>query len=223
MCDLIGECPLRPTDIQRIQVVLGQAGLDQYQVINSSIRVPTGQRPIYLKAIADANALPEHLRAPTTEVATLNPFLSRSQQELMQRNEKKKQIRELITRLPFVDQAWFEMDETKSRSAFEPPRQTAVASIQPVARKELTQDEISTVRQVIGGALAGIDPGNIVVTDLNAGRAFRESAQGAVRSIGQFQPSGHEIHLENRKSYYEDQIKRILNSYPGVDFEVHYQ
>ncbi len=223
MCELIGECPLRPTDIQRIQIVLAQAGLDQYQLADNTICVPAGQRSIYLKAIAEADALPEHLRSPAADFASLNPFLSRSQQELMERTEKKKQIRDLVTRLPFVDQAWFEMDESRSRSVFEPSRQTAVVSIQPTAAKVLTTAEISTVRQVVGGALAGINPGNIVVTDLNAGRAFRESAPAAPQTINREQPPSQKSLEANRRAFYESKIKQLLSCYPGIEVEVHYQ
>lgn len=223
MCELIGECPLRPTDIQRIQIVLAQAGLDQYQIVDNTICVPVGQRPAYLKAITEADALPEQLRSPAAEYSTLNPFLSRSQQELMERVEKKKQIRDLVARLPFVDQAWFEMDESKARSAFEPSRQSAVVSIQPTAAKALTQDEITTVRQVVGGALAGIHPGDIVITDLSAGRAFRESQSVAGEPGRQERPSTQEYLRQNRRAFYETKIKRLLNSYPGVEIEVHYQ
>jgi flagellar biosynthesis/type III secretory pathway M-ring protein FliF/YscJ len=223
MCELIGECSLRPTDIQRIQIVLAQAGLDQYQIVDNTICVPAGQRPVYLKAISDGDALPENLRSPATEFSTLNPFLSRSQQELMERIEKKKQIRELVTRLPFVDQAWFEMDESKSRSVFEPSRQTAVVSIQPTAGQALTTEQVTTVRQVVGGALAGINPTNIVVTDLSAGRAFRECETAPGQAVQQDRPSREKNLEEQRLAFYENKIRRLLSSYPGVDIEVHYQ
>ena len=60
-CELLGECPLRANELQRIQIVLGQAGLDQYTVKEHSILVPAEKRALYLQAITEGDALSEHV------------------------------------------------------------------------------------------------------------------------------------------------------------------
>ena len=72
----------------------------------------------YLQAIADQKAIPPELRSGEQASSVPNPFLSRSQQQLLERETKKRQIQEMVVRLPFVEQAWFEMDAAEKRSAF---------------------------------------------------------------------------------------------------------
>lgn len=221
MCELLGECPLRANELHRIQIALGQAGLDQFKVVDGKVLVPQTRRAHYLKTLAEGNALPEHLQQPKQETTNLNPFLSRTQQELIERNEKKRQIRELVARLPFVDEAWFEMDKAKSRTAFEPNRQTAVVSVQPIHGQELSPDEVKTIRQVIGGAIAGINSENIVVTDLGSGRAYQIDSVNHERM-----PSHHanfRSRKNNRESHFKRAVENALSTYPKVDVEVYYK
>ena len=222
MCELLGQCPLRDHELQRIQVTLGQSGLDQFQLEEGKLLVPVAKRAAYLKALAAGNALPEHLQKSKQESSSLNPFLSRNQQELIERAEKKRQVRDLISRLPFVAEAWFEMDEVKSRSAFAPSRQTAVVSIQPSGGRELTPMEIKTVRQVIGGALAGIESENIVVTDLTAGRAFQAGDVGSNQD-SRLQQATFQAQTQDRKSFYRREIEQALNSYRDIDIDIQYR
>ena len=124
-CELIEGCALRNADLQRMQVVLNSAGLSDYEIDGNSIYVPKPKRDVYLKAITDADALPADLCWREEEVS-VNPLLSRDQREQIRMKEKKNQVRDMVTRLPFVEQAWFEMDRVKAKSAFQNEEQSAV-------------------------------------------------------------------------------------------------
>jgi len=218
MCSLLDDCRLRSADIQRIQLALGQSGLDEFKIEGDKIQVPVAQRANYLKAITDHGAVPVHLQDQQDMAANINPFMSRSQQKIIERSEKKRQIREMIERLPFVEQAWFEMDIAESRSAFEPSRQTAVVSVMPKAQKELSPAQVDTIRQIIGGALAGMDSKQLVVTDLSTGRAFPNHAM----SSEQYQQESSIDPNDSRRSFFENEIQRALSTYPGLDVQIHY-
>ena len=217
MCNLLDGCQLRGEEIQRIQLALGRKGLSEFEVVGDQVQVPSAQRAAYLKAISDEGALPKHLQEEQSLSANLNPFLSRSQQKLMERNEKKRQIREMIRRLPYVEHVWFEMDVVES--TYEPIRQTAVVSIQPSVDFELSADEVLTIKQIIGGALASIHYDQIVVTDLNTGRSVSHEKS---KPAGETLQASVAKPVASPKSIYETSVREALRSYEGIELQIHY-
>jgi hypothetical protein len=215
MCELLNNCALRNEDMQRIQIALGQAGLTNFRIEENKIMVPVAERGAYLQAVADNNAVPADLREDEEPTPSVNPFLSRSQQLSIERFDKKRQIRDMVIRLPFVDQAWLEMDQSNSRSAFQRSRHTAVVSIRPTAELNLTDQHVDTVKRMIGGAVAGLDPNNIVVIDLSAGFAHQDTDEYNVNQ------TAHIKRMEiEQKRVYENRIREALEAYPGVEFRV---
>lgn len=216
LCELLANSNLCNADLQRMQIALSQSGLDEYQLKDNRLMVPTAKHSIYLQAIAQQNAIPEELRQSADAApSSINPFLSRSQQMAIERAEKKHQVRDMVLRLPFVEQAWFEMDKSDSHSAFEPAEQSAVVSIRTTQNVSLSDQHVDTVKRMIGGAVAGLDPEKIVVIDLSAGFAHDEFVDPSTSQQVHFQ----RIAIEQQR-FYENQIREILKAYPGIQVTV---
>lgn len=215
MCELLEQCKTSNTDLHRMQLALGQAGLSEFEVEDNRLMVPKAQHAKYLQAIAENNAIPIDLREKDETQTSVNPFLSRSQQLALQREQKKKQIREMVIRLPFVEQAWFEMDEASSRSAFKESKQAAVISIQPPENVALSDNHVDTVKRMIGGAVAGLELNEIVVIDLSAGFAHQDSNDPSATQQTRFQRIAFE-----QQRIYESRIRNALDDYPGVEVSV---
>jgi flagellar biosynthesis/type III secretory pathway M-ring protein FliF/YscJ len=222
MVSLLEDSELSGHDLERMQFALGKAGLSEFKVENGALMVPQRAHGAYLHAVAENDAIPDHLRDEDDALPAINPFMTRSQQRLITENEKKRQIRDMVTRLPFVEQAWFEMDTAEGGSAFEPARQSAVISIRPPAGTLLDAYQVATLRQMIGGAMAGIDPKDIVVIDVSAGYAHQDQA-----STPQFKS----VSIEQRpvleqKSHYTNRVREALKKYGpeyadiGIDVQV---
>ena len=212
MCELLSNCKLRNVDLHRMQIALSQSGLSEFQIDGSRMLVPKSQHAVYLQAVADQNAIPPELRSGGQSPAVSNPFLSRSQQVSIERDAKKKQIQEMVVRLPFVDQAWFEMDAPESRSTFSAVQKAAVVSIRPIEHTILLDQHVDTVRQMIGGAVAGMDAQQIVVIDLSTGFAHRHSANKG--------PLDRKIDAQQaafaRQQLLESRIRQALSHYDGL-------
>ena len=220
-CELIEGYRLRKNDLQRIQLALSQAGLNEFDIVEGNIHVPKSQRDVYLRAVSDGGALPQDLGPRQEDSASFNPLLSRTQQEQMQQAKKEKQVTDMVMRLPFVEQAWFEMDRAKSRSSFQKDEQAAVILIQPTDEMPLDSPQVETIRDLIKGAIAGIDPDSIVVTDLSTGVAIKNSGDattsGAGRSVNSVRSVSAEI---NKQARYEKQIRQALEDFEGIEVSV---
>lgn len=216
MCELFNDCKLCNNDLHRMQIALSQSGLDEFKLDDHRLMVPAAKHSDYLQALAQQNAIPEEIKESGASLPSINPFLSRSQQLSIERAEKKHQVREMVLRLPFVEQAWFEMDKSDSHSAFEHAQQSAVISIRTPTNLSLTDQHVDTVKRMIGGAVAGLDSEAIVVIDLSAGFAHQESIDSSTNRQVRFQRIAFE-----QQRFYENQIREILKQYPGVEIHVH--
>lgn len=216
MCDLLGNCNLANGDLQRMQIALSQSGLGEFRIQDNRLLVPAAQQAVYLQAIAEHNAIPQELREAEETGPSINPFLSRSQQLSIERAAKKRQIREMVVRLPFVEQAWFEMDQSDTHSAFEQAKQSAVISIRTPQNVPLNDQHVDTVKRMIGGAVAGLDPMAIVVIDLSAGFAHQEHVDPLTTQQVHFQRIASE-----QQRFYENRIRETLQDYPGIKITIH--
>lgn len=221
-CDLIEGYTLRKNDLQRIQVALGKARLNDFEIVENRICVPKGQRSAYLQAVVDGNALPQGLAPDSEDSQSFNPLLSRTQQEQVRQTEKKKQVTEMVEMLRFVEQAWFEMDRVESRSSFEKGEQTAVIMIQPSDELQLDAQQIDTIRDVIKGAYAGIDRQSIVVTDLNRGSSYQTSEFDGSQVVESSAPAQLQLasHREKQQIRYENSIREALHEFDGIQVKV---
>ncbi len=171
---------LRPDELQRMQMALGQAGLNEFVVTDDSILVPRQSLDKYLKAIAKAGAIPEDLACNGNDTPELNLLMTRQQQEAVLLHRKKKELSGLIRKLPFVEQAWVEIDTTSGATAFQRPRMTCVVSIQPQAHTLLSREQIHSVRRIATGAVAGLEADQVVVVDMQAGLALSHDGKSSV-------------------------------------------
>lgn len=215
MCELFETCNASDEDLQRMQLAFGKSGLNEFNVVDGNLMVPKTEHAKYLQSLSDHDGIPQDLRDRNENLSTTNPFLSRSQQLSIERAQKKRQIRDMVVRLPFVEQAWFEMDQANSRSAFQRSAQSAVISIRPASEVTLTENHVDTVKRMIGGAIAGLDLSEIVVIDLSAGYAHQDSTDPSTTQQVRFQRIAFE-----QQRIYESRIREALKDYPGIDVSV---
>jgi hypothetical protein len=216
MVELFVECKLRNSDLNRIQVALGKAGQRDYQIIGHRLLVPQRQHAEYIQALIDHDAIPLHLREGEKTTSLGNPFLTHSQQVSLQREQRKQKLQNLITLLPFVDQAWLEMDDPADRTAFRQHTQSAVVSIRPVQQQPLLEPQIVTIREMVAGAISGIHPEQVVVIDLDSGNAYR----GAIEAAPLEQKWIAQRANFARQKWLESQLKEALDGQAGLSISV---
>ncbi len=215
MCQLFEQCNASDEDLQRMQLAFGKSGLNEFKIVDGNLMVPKSEHSKYLQSLSENDGIPQDLRNQNELLSTNNPFLSRSQQLSIERAQKKRQIRDMVIRLPFVEQAWFEMDQANSRSAFQRSQQSAVISIRPATDITLNENHVDTVKRMIGGAIAGLELNEIVVIDLSAGYAHQNSTDPSITQQVRFQRIAFE-----QQRIYESRIKDTLKDYPGIEVTV---
>lgn len=204
---------LEVADLERMEIALGKSGLTEFELRNGRVWVPSEHKAEYLLALDREDALPEQWRTQSEPEAGL--FASRADREREERERKKKQVEQMVGRLPFVEKAWLEIGQTAPRNVFEAPLQTAVIGIKPAGNQSLSADQIRTVRQVVANAVGGVVAESVVVADYHPGRAY-----GGTNPSGEAAPN---LRMAERQSHYEKLIARALLGFEGVEVHVDYE
>lgn len=210
--DLLDGEPCRPSQTQEIVRALNIEGLVDYELVDGSIMVPNPLKQKYYSAL-EKHGIPGFGTRQDDSLKS-NFLLAPSERERIAKLRKRREVMDMIVRLPYVDEAWLECD-SGCNSIFEPAKMSAVVVVQPRSDQILSWDNISTIRETIAGAFAGLSPQDIVLTDLNEGRAHPEdSVNGNVHA----KSARWRI---DRQRYYMNKIERILVEYPGIEIDVH--
>jgi hypothetical protein len=212
MAPLFGGCSLRNMDLQKMQVALSRAGLSDFEVAKGQLLVPEHQTSQYLQAISEQNALPAGLQEKSTSPSFANSLLTHSQQLALDRQHRKQKIQEMLMLLPFVEQAWFEMDEAVARAGFQPVEKSAVVTIQPKLDQPLLEQQVYTISQLICGAISGLVKERVVIVDLTTGFAH----QGNVPSEGLEKRLLAQRSAFNRQQHLENRLREAFSRYPGL-------
>ncbi len=215
-CALLAGRPLRPDESQKIQLALGQAGLNDFSVDNNTIMVPRPELSKYVKALIAGDAVPSDISADEGRPPEFNIFMTRQHQESMLRYHKKQDLSRTLGKLPFVDRVSVDLDSSPANGNMAVLRISCVVAIAPTNKQPLTDDQIHTVRRIAAGSVSTLRYEDVVVADLASGFAPAEDSspsdadQRALLSINRLRI--------NREL--ENSIAQALSEFPGVVVEV---
>ena len=119
----------------------------------------------------------------------------------------------MVLQLPFVQQALVEYDESNSSKPFEDLQRSAIVTVRSNGNGMLETYEVKTIRDLVRGAVAGLNVSDIVVVDANASRSYSGEAVTENRQP-LMQAKSQEV------TWYESNIRNALIAYPGIRVNV---
>ena len=213
MCPLFQDYQTTDAERHHILTALGVTKLDTFHIQEGKIFVPSAEKGKYLAAIKEENALPAIYKQ--TEEPQPSIFMSKSQQRIVLLNRKKQKVRDMILRLPFVSEVWFEMDWAKSDKAFQADQHSAVVMVRLKNQTALTKRQVKTIQGIVTGAIANIEARQVVVTDANVGISYQDLSDSEQSEL---------IDMVNwkmkRRQHYLDQLQDLALEFPGLEIQV---
>jgi hypothetical protein len=165
-------------DIGEMQLAFGEAGLNDYEIREGQVWVKQAHRDRYLKALVARDALPETSRE-MYEQDNASPWRTGSQEHEANLLRKKRMIRQLVLQLEFVADAIVDYDEVVEPGWPTTTRRSAAIVVRPRESRLLESYQVDAIRHTICGAVAGLQPNDIVITDIAAGHAYVGAAEPA--------------------------------------------
>jgi flagellar M-ring protein FliF len=164
---LLGGRPFTASELTAIETSFATAGLNKSEIVGSQIRIPRGQKNLYLAALADGNALPADFSKYLDEaIAAHSPFENSKSLEMRHGNAKQKELSLIIGRMQGIESATIQYDEETKRGLVPQKQKTAMVAVQ-TRTGQLGEEQVKAIRNVVASAYAGLDRRNITVTDLN--------------------------------------------------------
>jgi flagellar M-ring protein FliF len=211
---LLNGASLDPADMEVMQEAFGKANLSNFQVEGSKIRIPQGQKAVYLAALAANNALPVHFGEYFQKaMENVNPFISSKQREEMMLAAKQRELGLIIRNMRGIQDASVIYEPGLSPGFGQPATPTAQVSVKPKGSEQIGDDEAHAIRTLISRSIANLKAQDVAVIDLSSGTEIghSDSESSAGASGGQYGDLKRRYEQE-----YKQKIREALSYVPGV-------
>jgi len=191
----------------------GKAGLSDYTVEGSRIRISRSRQAAFLGALADAGAMPAHFGDYlSTAAAEAGPFTSREQREEMIKIAKQQELALVIRSMNGIESAAVHYDSQRQPGFQKAPITTASVSVKTRGQVPLAESQVSMIRSLVAAAIAGLQPEKVTIADLNGGRTYSAGSGGG----GSAFDDAYLSRMREYQSSYESLILNRLSHIPGV-------
>lgn len=145
-----------------------------YQTRGRRIYVRSVDQPNLIRVLHKAEVLPEGSLYDMTSVVTSdNPFESPEARKFKQNYAKGNELAKIIATAPFVKNAAVLINEkTKRRLGGQSDVPTASVNLVLAPGTEVNQEMIRGFARLVAGAVAGLKPWNVYITDSTTGRSY---------------------------------------------------
>ncbi len=213
--------PVPASYLPAMEAAFAKAGLNDYRIDGTTIRIPRGKSGEYMGALADGNALPPNF-SQFLEKAIDGGSAWESGETRRQRikSAKQQQLSAIIQSMQDIQQAMVIFDEKDQPGIKRGKIQTASVNVKPIGNAPLDPDRVPALRNIVASAIAGLDPKMVSVTDLNTGRNFetlKDGQVGQTASLYQKQKAAYEREWTQK---IQDALSMIPNAIVAVNVEL---
>ncbi len=216
---LLGGIGFTAHELPAMEAAFGKASLSDYTVEGNRIRVARSRHSTYMAALADGGALPAHFGdhlAKATNNTTV--FTSAEQRVEMLKVAKQQELAQIIRSMQGIESAAVLYDSQKKGGLRPSTSTTASVSVKASGTRPLDGNQVAMIRHLVAGAIAGLSPNDVTVSDLNSGRTYAHSGgpDGAGNAID-------DPYLARKREYQKQFIDQVLNALshvPGVSVSV---
>lgn len=187
-----------------------------FEIQGATILVRERDRHNALRVVHGAGALPEGSLFDMEAVVTnSNPFQSPEAREYAQNYAKGNELAKIIATSPAVSQASVIVNpRTRRRLGGQSDIPTASVTVTLAPTMEMTSDMVESFAKLVSGAVAGLKPHNVYVTDARTLRSYNVPGPDEAISFDHLRiVKDHEAHLTKK-------ILNKLSDIPGVQVAV---
>jgi flagellar M-ring protein FliF len=216
---LLGGRPFTAGELTAVQRALADAGLNAWELEGSRIRIPGGQKHLYIAALSEGNALPADFASYMDRaVEGQNPFMSKYEIDLRMRSAKQRELALVISRFRNVQQASVMFDEVEQDGFRRMKLKTASVAVETHGAG-LDEAQVKAIRGLLAASYAGLDRNSISITDTTNGIAY--SAPGAGGESGESLYAASKVKFESDwRRKIQERLSYIDAAIVGVNVEL---
>jgi flagellar M-ring protein FliF len=213
---LLGGQSFSEEQLNKMERALGESGLRKYERIGNRLKVPTTERDIYVKALAEGNAMPDDWDSAVAAELALsgNPLLSPSVVADRIKYAKQRDLAKILQTIPGIEKAYVQYESKEARFGRD-AQQTASVYLKGNHNERISQDTMRQISRAVTAHFPGLKPENVVVSDLNSTHTFQATSDPMA--------ADQQLYLQAQRQweeYYEDKVAPELSVYGDVKLGV---
>jgi flagellar M-ring protein FliF len=207
--------PHSAEEIQAILNAFGQAGLKNYEIEGSRVRVPRGEEATYMAAVVDAGAIPASSGSYLRKALEGSGMLStKATQAALLKNATQMELAHVIRKLKNVRNALVLIDSKKEGALNKKEIFSASVTVETINGMQLESHQVQAIRVLVSSAVAGMSPESVAVADMPGGFTYPQTLPGELPS-GQ-QDKFNQTKLAHERSFTEKIKSALAPMIPGV-------
>jgi flagellar M-ring protein FliF len=204
-------------DVKAMLAAFGQADLNDYELEGNRIRIPASKKHVYMAALADAGAMPPSFGSYLQKALDGGSiFMTKDEEQSRLRVARQNELNLILREMDGIEKASVLTDVKKSGGLSREDILTATVAIKPTSGEQFDNGRLLRLRHLVAGAVAGLKPENVTVTDTTSGRTLGGGGDAPVDPV--------EDAYYSRKQHYErsveQQIRELLAAIPNVVVKV---
>ena len=181
-------------ELVQIEQAFATAGLADWQINASQVRVPREQKSTYLSAlqgVIEADTLNADIDLALKNSSLWEP---RHVKDLKIKHAEEKQLSRMLATMKYIEDVTVRKDEIQLKGLSGRRETTALAAVKPTGDLRLDSHKAHAIRNAVAACYAGLASNQVTVLDLNSGRVFGGDSE---------EPTNHEDPYALRKRHFE--------------------
>jgi flagellar M-ring protein FliF len=194
-------------EIESAQAAFGVAGLNDYEIQGTQIRVPRSLKGKYMAALADGEAMPAQFGSLLSDATTKHgPFASRPQIDAIQKIALERTLADTIRWMRGIEKAAVLYHLPKKTGFRSEGQASAMVTVVPRGNRPLDEVQVPKIRDLVAAAI-GIEAEAVTVVDAN-GRSYakNKSLPAAVEPLD----DPYFARKKAYEAYYEEKTRKAL-------------
>ena len=204
-------------ELVEIEQAFATAGLADWQINASQVRVPREQKSTYLSAlqgVIEADTLNADIDLALKNSSLWEP---RHVKDLKIKHAEEKQLSRMLATMKYIEDVTVRKDEIQLKGLRGRRETTALAAVKPTGDLRLDSHKAHAIRNAVAACYAGLASDQVTVLDLNSGRVFGGDPE---------EPTNREDPYALRKRHfeqlYQDRVRsELATQIPDVNVEIY--
>ncbi|QDV27112.1 hypothetical protein [Aureliella helgolandensis] len=201
--------------LDRMEYAFGEAQLRGYTRLGRQIKIPSGEKDLYLKALAESNATPATWGSEMEKALNASSiFESAEKLAGRKQNAKERELAGVLQQIRGIEFAAVFTDEMRTGFTRNTDRVCSVYVRGPFDEK-ISPSTLRTVSKMVSRSFAGLPEEKIGVIDLGSTNFYQASDDP--NSLGENPYLTQQMEWEQK---YKDQVASLLSNYGNIQLDV---
>ena len=186
---------LRDSELTALKAAFAKRNLDDWECEQGELTIPRSKRNAYLQAAAKAKALPADLHTPVDGALSSTLLDTREVREEKRRQALQAELVRLVQALRGIKEATVRYSEHTVSGLRRHVERRALVAVRADSQRPLSRSQMDAIQQTVVAAVAGLQPEDVTVTDLDHATAYRAPRVAAPdRVVQRTAAPGRDVH-----------------------------